>query len=198
MPGRSILSLYIMLVLVACHNPSDDATDKFKRVDSSLRASNHAIVLKDSLIILYLAIESVKNADARLQASADTVYDKFKAAMQLIDSIQQALRRQDTEGENIDLPGKLLIGTSTGLALKTRLAGFYNCARANLSEINLANTADSLFLCGAPKPNNDYFIQAYFSKIPTVGAITILFKFHNDCENLCMYTLNSIKRRLVK
>lgn len=182
--------LFILCFTVSCNSISNEIKGAFNTVNKSIDKSNSVVV--NSNDELYLAIYNLKENNINLALKADALYLNGKNAIAYIDSIKKILNNKDTTGTKTDIAFNLLNNNKVGDKLKAHLLLFKTNANQCVSDAPTMLKIDEEMKIVSVVIDDSNWKSAYFKSVPTVGAITILNKMKNECNNVLNICLNKI------
>ena len=187
-----------VIILFCCnegaHTESIEST--FKKVEGTLESSSRLLDKDAGYLLEQIKANSAKNESPA--EKADSLFSASEAACQLIDSINQVQKNLDSSGEKIDITDKLLLGTSLGLQLKSKLLSVSNACYSSLTDSMQKPALDSALSWINEIETLEDWDKRHFYMTPTVAGITILNKFKNDCKNATVFCLDLILKELSK
>lgn len=184
-------------LFASCQTSTNNTLEEFKRVDSSLKKGNSALV-DNTYSTLYKQIQTKKNKNPQLALKADTLFQATQDACKFIENLKQKLNELDPPGTKLDIGSRLLINTENSMTLTNKLNTAYFSCTSSLVDKQEKIEADSIFSIQEEIKTNKNWTSTYFDKTPTVAVITVLNKLKNDCSNLAVFSLTEIKNRLVE
>lgn len=167
-----ILVFFIIGFAAGCKSPSDKIADKFKEIDKELERSDERA---DSLL---------QNTKLGGFDNPDSIEHILNNASFYIRTFKKELDSADKEGERVDIAEKLIIQSPKGDSLYKYITGMYELA-VHYGDSNAKRKYAVLI-----KHTSNEWLNAYFRKVPTVAAKTILSKFQKDLvqiRTLIMY-----------
>lgn len=194
MISRPTYILFLFLLLANCTSSSDQIKNSFDTVNISLEKSTN--VLGKSIDELYSTINSKRQNNQQFTLYADTMYLITKNANDLIDSLKDVMQTKDTSGTDLMLATNLIIKTKIGENLTKALNKVYVFATSYFNDKSEKQKLDSALGSLKEIQSSNDWTRKYFESVPTVGAITILTKFKNDCTNTASVALTDIYERL--
>jgi hypothetical protein len=183
MASRTVIILFLpILFLFQCKSPNDRIMEKFDSINRSLEKVD-TVLKKNKYSELYYNIELNQKKDPALATRADTIYHSTEAIVGLIDRLKGDLQDTGAGAFKIKNPvAFFLVQTPSSDSLRNMM-------------IALA-ALDSTLTLPEPIRFNKNWSEIYFNNTPTVGAVTILTKFENDCTKATTIALSSINRQL--
>ncbi|MGG9971138.1 hypothetical protein ACQ33O_05015 [Ferruginibacter sp. SUN002] len=168
---------------------SDEILEKFKHIDSSLSRSND-ILQSNILLNLYKQIKKGKNT--AFTSEANKIYLAIENINTFIDNLKDTLTKYDSSGIQLDVAEKCIVQTAADSVLKNKLNSVYVACISLLPEEYQKLEIKKMFFASREFINAKNSESNYFIMAPTIGAITVLNSFKNNCKNIATYTLTEI------
>ena len=184
--------LLIATFFTGCQSQKKSNLEEFKKIDSALLKSNTIVESATP----YEKIQSQKNRYPELAAHADSIIFVEENAFKFIDSLKEELKQQDPSGEKLDVGKTIIIDSKKSVELGNRLLSVYSSCTTRLDKLD-RKMADALFSIAEEIKTDKNWGLKYFDKIPTIGAITMLNKFRNECSTLVMFSLKGIEDKIL-
>ncbi|MEZ5017202.1 MAG: gliding motility protein GldM [Flavipsychrobacter sp.] len=202
-PRQLMINLmYLVLTAMLALNVSSEILHAFKTINRSIKSSNSAIEQKNNQ--LYDAFNENENQEgqkARVKPFNDRAKQIKAASAEMVsyleewkDKVIQQAGGYDDEGEiknesDIDASTKLLVEDKGGEELKQKLTDLRNMmlnAIENPAQRASLEKEMQIKIIEAEKNENNPqgdWSMAYFNKMPTMAAVTLLSKFQNDIRS---------------
>ena len=187
-----MIFFFLLTILTSCKSPRKETKEAFDTVNKSLEES--ARLSSSSVEDIYRLVKKGRSTDTSLIQMADTVYWRFQRSTAFIENLQRKLKAADSAGENLLVAGKLLIQSGAGSQLRNLLINLYEGSKGVLDTLsNLAETQPTILSFEQVK-QDPRWLSLYFDKTPTVGAITMLSKIENDCNQITLIVLRELAK----
>jgi GldM N-terminal domain len=193
-----ILILITALAVTGCKSPSEKTVEEVKKVDSSLIESNNDLTAH-SVESVYSFINRNRKSNEAIALKADSLMQLYKSAYTYMEGLKENLQLPDSSLESVIVPTRLLAGTATGDTLGKKLLQLSDYTYTVLVNSQKKESLDSVFFSSiSGMRENKQWTKRYFEKTPTMGALTILAKFENDCTGTAQITLEDLKQHLAE
>ncbi len=201
-PRQLMINLmYLVLTAMLALNVSSEILHAFKTINRSIKSSNASIEQKNNQ--LYDAFNENENQEGqkqRVKPFNDKAKQVKQAAAEMVTYledwkekvIQQAGGYND-EGDiknesDIDASTKLLVEDKGGEELKQKLTDLRNMMLSAVSPAQRKSLENEIQIKIVEAEKNDNnpkgdWATAYFNKMPTMAAVTLLSKFQNDIRS---------------
>ena len=191
-----VLTLVLTLSRCVCPSPSKEIKRSFEKVNKSLENSNKTF--DTSTEKLYDEIKMHRQKNAGLVQKADSVYAAGYENFKNIDALKESLKASDSIGIDLNAAENLLCKSPAGDSLYIKRKKMFQSSINALTDSVNTQQVTSMFADIVTAENAQAWKDAYFKSTPTVGALTVLSKFQNDCVNSMAISLKEIKDQLSK
>jgi len=182
--------------IIGCKSPKREVVDSFEEVNKSLDKPNN---LKSWTIDeLYESIKSKTERNSKYLLQADTIYYVARDAVSFMEKQKDNLKSLDSIGDKLNVAAGVLIKSHTADTLQILLEKVYRYSYEMLADTAKKKGIDSVMSSVTYLRSNKKWKRDYFYQIPTIGAITILTKFQNDCKSSAVIALSDIYQHMDK
>ena len=170
---------------------SDEINEAFKTVDNSIKSSS--IIVKSNFEILYDSILDSYSKHPEIIQRSDSVYYKTLQIVAYIDSVNNLLHINDTNGSSILVSQRLLVNNKLGRQLYQNLIVYYKFAEQKISNSENKKQLDLLRFNYPHYYPEKKWLELSFKNTPTVASKSILSKVKMDCYQIGLLMLKEIK-----
>jgi len=192
---KSLLPVLFCFLFTNCKFIDNQIKGSFETVKKSLEKSSDFI--NNSIEKMYEKINTNRNKHPELAVKADSIFLAYKNVADLTDSLKNVLETNDSTGTNTVIPAKIINDKNTSDELKKSLFTVMYATESYTISKDRKMSLDSSLLNIRQIQEDNTVLKKYFTKTPTVGAVTILTMFKNECTNASEIVLGEIEKQFV-
>lgn len=172
---------------------TDSLISDFKKINYSLETSNKKLILSNSSLLLLF---NVPNLNKDVVYKVDTLQKLNSSTYQYIESIKNIMVKNDSIGDNINIPKELLVNQDIGRDLQKKLANLYLYSRKISMEYTNGPSSDTIMLALKRIDKDTNWLNRSFKGVPTIAALANLSKYQNICLQTEKHCLMLLKKHI--